>query len=342
MKTTMKDIARECNLTPAAVSLALSGASGRVSEKTRQLVLETAHRLNYMPNRAAISLATQRSGMVGVIMSDLRNTHIASMFMSVTEEVQNRGYSTLCHIVNQGSDEQIYKATCDLIGAGVDGIFFSPTLLAGGEHRASLDKLELSGIPVVCNADFGIKSFGSDVFFDFAAGGHLATNYLLECGHTRVGCVAGPLVYNVTLDRLNGYRRALEEHGLAYEPQLVYEGDYSIQSGGQALAYLLGQKVTAIFSFNDEMAFGLYQSARQYNVRIPEDISVIGCDNVPFSDVLSVPLSTINIPTEQIGRKIANKLINHIEKGDTGEPRTVEWYQPDLILRGSIKKRCTT
>ena len=338
MKATIKDIARACDVTPATVSLALSGAPKRVSPEKRKLIEETARRMHYTPNRAARSLATHASKTIGVIMSDLRNTHLTAMFMALNEVVQASGYSTLCHIVDDSEGATAYDAVREMLGAGVDGVFFAPPAVKGNGNERAIQLLMSANIPVVCNSDYGITGFGADVFFDFNEGGYLATKYLIECGHSRIGCVSGPFQYQVTTQRLDGYKRALSESGIPFDAALVYEGDYTIRSGVDALAYLLGQKATAIFSFNDEMAFGLYQSARHYDVHIPEDVSIIGCDNVPFSNVLNVPLSTVNVPTEIMGHLLADKLINCIELGDPNAPRELVWYKPDLILRGSVRK----
>lgn len=339
MKITIKDIAKECGVSIATVSLALSDKPNRVSQETKTRIIEVVKRLKYTPNRAAVSLVTNRSKLIGVIISDLRNTHISSQFMAIDEELQNHGYTILCHILNEnGSDMQ--KMVNDLVSTGVEGIIFAqPVILTPKKDDVSPGTfLDTAGVPVMCNDDFGLTCPGSDICFNFSKGGYLATKYLIECGHTRIGCLSGPADFHVTKSRLDGYKKALQEAGIPFEEDLIYQGDYSMSSGCKALSYLLGQNATAIFSFNDDMAFGLYQSARNYGVNIPSDISIMGCDNVPFSDVLEVPLSTINVPTEEMGRVLAKELINIIENGGPGERRTI-MYEPALILRGSISRR---
>ena len=166
----------------------------------------------------------------------------------------------------------------------------------------------------------------------------MATRHLVECGHTRIGCVSGTAEFSVTAQRLEGYKRALKEADIPFDEKLVFRGDYTLRSGSRALSYLLGQNATAVFSFNDEMAFGLYQSARQYGISIPGDVSIVGFDNVPFSDVLEVPLSTIDVPTEEMGKSMARELVRIIRENDRGERRTI-MYEPALILRGSVARR---
>jgi LacI family transcriptional regulator len=174
------------------------------------------------------------------------------------------------------------------------------------------------------------------VIFDYYRGGYLATKHLIEYGHEKIGCVSGPPQFKVSRQRLEGYKKALDEHDLPFDESLVYYGDYDMASGSRSLSYLLGKKATAIFSFNDEMAFGLYQSARQYNVRIPEDLSIIGFDDVPFADVMEVPLSTVQVPIDAMGRTIGEKLIEIIE-GPSHSRRVHVEYEPTLLLRGSSR-----
>lgn len=339
MKVTIKDIAKECGVSIATVSLALSGKPSRVSENTRSKIMETVQRLGYTPNRAAVSLATNRSKLIGVIISDLRNTHVSSKFMAIDGELQKNGYTILCCVLNEKRTD-VQKMVNGLLSEGVEGIIFEKPAIIDtvNDNVQSSAFLNTAGVPIMCSDNYGLNCPGADVCFNFEKGGYLAAKHLIDCGHTRIGCVCGPIDFLVTISRLDGYKRALREAGIPFDSKLIYYGDYTLNSGSKALSYLLGQNATAIFSFNDEMAFGLYQSARQYGVKIPGDISIIGFDNVPFSDVLEVPLSTINVPAEEMGKVAARELINIIESNASGKRRTI-MYEPDLILRGSIKRR---
>jgi LacI family transcriptional regulator len=335
----MKDIARECGCSTATVSLALVGRKGRVSPDVARRIQETAARLQYTPNRAAVSLATSRSQLIGVLTSDLRNTHIAALFMTMAEELQQNGYTLICHVLDERHGDT-QRITNELYGMGVEGIIYAQPLYVNPneEYQLLRDFLDNAGVPVICNDEVGLTCAGADVIFDFYQAGYLATKHLIECGHTVIGCVSGPAHYKVSVERLEGYRAALNEAGIPYDPKLVYYGEYSTASAEPALSYLLGQKATAIFSFNDEMAFAIYQSARQYGLRIPGDVSVIGCDNVPFSNVLEVPLSTVHVPTVEMGREMAARLIACIE-GEGPEQREKHVYESALMLRGSVSRR---
>ncbi len=338
MKVTIKDIARECGVSISTVSLAFSDKESRISPKTKAHILEVARRMNYQPNRVAANLASKQSKWIGMIINDLRNTHISSLFMAIDHVTQTKGYSLICHVLSDDFANG-HEVIRNLIASNLAGfIWAKPYTYPENEDSIEIQKIiEQMELPVAAMDDFGFKTPGVNVMFDYQKAGYLATKHLLDSGHTRIGCVTGPMNYKVTQERLRGYQEALREHGIEYNENLVYTGNYAMKSGREALSYLLGQRATAVFSFNDEMAFGLYQSARQYRIKIPEDLSVMGCDNVPFSNVLEVPLSTVHVPIDEMGRIIAQELIKTIEEKGNVKRKTI-LYQPKLLLRGSTRK----
>ena len=339
MKVTIKDIAKECGVSVSTVSLAFSDKESRISKSTKAHILQVANRMNYQPNRVAANLASKQSKWIGMIINDLRNTHIASLFMAIDQVIQPKGYSLICHVLSDDKSNE-YEIIRNLTASNLAGfIWGKPYTYPENEDSIAVQKfIEQMDLPIATMDDFGFKCPGVNVFFDYYRAGYMATDHLIENGHTQIGCITGPMHYKVTQERLKGYQDALEEHGIAYNEGLIYKGDYTMKSGSEALSYLLGQRATALFSFNDEMAFGLYQSARQYRINIPNDLSIIGCDNVPFSNVLEVPLSTIHVPIEEMGRVMGQELIKTIEEKDNAKRKTI-LYQPQLLLRGSTNKQ---
>lgn len=340
MKATIKDIARECGISVSAVSMALSDKPNRISEATRRNVLEVAEKLNYQPNRAAVSLVNRKSKMIGIVVNDVRNTHIASLFMAINREIEGKGYSMVCHIMEKGELSSDTGLINLIASENVAALIWAKSLetdkpeeLEGLRHN-----IERLGIPVLTMDEYGFLNPGVDVCFDYQQGAYLATRHLLELGHRKIGCLAGEKSYHVTQDRIQGYRQALEEFEVRLDEKLFYYGDYTMESGYKALSYLMGQKVSAIFSFNDEMAFGLYQAARNYGIHIPADLSVIGFDDVPFADVMEVPLSTIRVPIVEMGRFIGATVIELLEKEECAGRKKVV-YKPDLLLRGSTRAK---
>lgn len=340
MKVTIKDIAQECGISAAAVSMALSQKPNRISQKTREMVLETAQRLGYQPNQAAVSLATKRSRKIGLIINDLTNPHISALFMAIDRVVQTKGYLLLCHVLADDVAEDGVETVRRMVSNDVAGIIWCKPIEESErpQLKAFMDKLE---VPVVTMDESGFSCRGTDIVYDYVQAAYLATQHLLELGHKRIGCVSGTRNFKVTADRLRGYRKALEEAGVPFDEELIYSGNYALKSGRNSLSYLLGKKVTAIFSMNDEMAFGIYQSARIYGVKIPEQLSVIGCDNVPYGDSLEVPLSTLDVPTEEMGTVIGKRMLELIEgdkEAETGEGRSKIYYRPVLLVKGSTAR----
>ena len=338
MKTTIKDVARESGYSIATVSLALSGKPSRIAQETKEKIIEVAQRLNYTPNQVAVSLATSKSHIIGLIITDMRNAHVASSFMSIDLELQKNQYSLLCSTV---SDEMqpINGGVRNMVACGIEGIIDAQP--EGAEYTPdemeTIRQLKASGLPVVSYDNMHAKDFGVCVNFNYFLGGYMAVKHLIENGHRRIGCVTGQMDYRVTVERLNGYKKALSEAAIPYDPKLVYTGNYEIDSGSSALPYLLGQKVTAIFAFNDQMAFGIYRAARNYGIRIPQDLSIVGFDNVLFSDVLEVPLTSIHIPTDEMGNTIAKEMLDMLKHGKPKEPRIVT-FEPNLMIRGSTAR----
>ena len=337
MKITIKDIAKECGVSVATVSLALSDKPSRVAEKTKKLVREVAEKYNYQPNNAAVSLVSKKSKLIGIVFNDLRNSHISSLFMEINSELEKRGFSMVCHIVDD-SDNDI-NVLHRIAGENISGLIWAKSYALDQEAFDVLDiNVQRLGIPVLTMDDYDFHCAGVNVLYDYYEGGYLATKHLIELGHEKIGCLTGIRSFNVTEARYKGYRKALEEYGLPYDLELVYEGDYTMESGYQALSYLKGKGVTAIFSMNDEMAFGIYRAARAYGMSIPNDVSVVGFDDVPFSDVLEVPLTTIKVPVNQMGTYIGNTLAEYVGKGGAKKRKSIV-YKPQLLIRGSTKKK---
>jgi len=340
MPVTLKDIALECGLSKSTVSLALSDKPTRVAPQTQRRVREVAERLNYHSNQLAVGLATKRSKVVGMILGvdDLRNQYISETFMLISSGLRQMGY-TLIYDTSLDMDNCI-DGIARLLSFGIGGLIFGllEPITPTPEFIQMIDYVYQTGLPVVfysvCTLTKGRGSIVIDI--DYEHGGYIATKHLTDLGHRCVGCVSGNLDYHVSADRLNGYKRALSEAGIPFDEELVYEGDYSMQSGYDALPYLLGQNVTAIFAFNDLMACGIYQAARNYNINIPHHISIVGFDNTYMNDVLSPPLTSVDIHAGENCKSIVDDLIEMIQHGV--KELKVNQVKPNLIVRSSTRR----
>ncbi|MHC1770607.1 MAG: LacI family DNA-binding transcriptional regulator [Flexilinea sp.] len=338
-KTTIKDVAKTSGFSTATVSLALSGKPSRISENTKKKIITVAKDLHYLPSQVAVSLKTKRSKMLGLVMADISNPHVSTVFVGIDTEVRKHGYVLICCTTDR--DGMISPERMEsLIACGIDGLIFSvPSLNEESYEWKALEKtISQSGVPIVSrdNNTFYRKGIGSTLDVNYEEGGYLATRHLLELGHNKIGCVTGIDGMYVTEYRLNGYFRALREFGIEEDHKLVYHGDYEMDSGSSALPYLLGQGVTAVFAFNDNMAFGIYKSARTFGIRIPDNLSLVGFDNVAFDEVLEVPLTSIHFHANEIGTGFAQEIIRLIENKEEKPKRIL--FEPCLMIRGSTKK----
>ena len=344
----MKDIAAACHVSVAAVSIVLSGnvKKGRISEAKKQEILDTARKLNYYPNSAASNLAKGSSRTVGIVINDIRNSHIAEIDTSISRKLQEKGFSVSIYLLDEQKEKDPQELIRQLASRNLCALVWAKSYEPQAEaaNRRFREVIDALGIPVITMDIYDFRSEGVNICFDYEMAGYDAVRYLIECGHRRIGVISGIPTYQVTMDRLKGCRRAHEEAGLNFEPELIFEGDYTMESGSRALSYLMGQHVTAIFAMNDEMAFGVYRSARIYGIRIPGDLSVIGCDNVPFDEVLEVPLTTVGVPAREMGNFIGEQVCRAVEehpedmKNDGINPRRTIYYKPNLYVRGSVRK----
>ena len=340
MRTTIKDVARECGVSTATVSLALSGKTGRVSESTRKKILEAVERMNYIPSSAASSLGKHRTRMVGILSTDIRMHHGANLFMAMIKALQERNYIPVCHILANRNRMQTEEIVNQFTAADVCAIYWGMPFnkYSPEENDRLYSRIGSLGIPVIAVKGYEFTNPGATVYYDFEKAGYIATKHLIDEGHRRIGMITGYPDFRVSVQRSAGYYRALSEAGIDPDPKLVYEGDFSLRSGAQALSYLMGQQVSAIFAHNDEMAIGASRAAKNYGLRIPDDLSVIGSNNIAYDDILETPLSTVAFPVDEMGAFIGEKLCEFAD-GNIPAEHELYYYEPSLYLRGSTAKK---
>jgi len=335
-KTTIKEIARAAGVSPATVSIVLNGKDYRISEKTRAKVVRVANELDYRPKQLAVSLRSQRSRTLGLILPDVSNAFFAEIAKGAEEQAFASGYAViLCNTNDQASRDVLYINL--LIDRHVDGIALTASCpLQGTERSACRKQLALSQTPAVLIDRTPLSDTTSSIMVDHQKGGYLATEYLLEQGHRAVGCITGPLrMYTASL-RYQGYCKALEAYGVARDMRLVEYGHYHMEDGEQAAARLIRHGATAIFACNDLMAYGVYRYAKAQGLSIPEDLSVVGFDDLYFSALPDPPLTTVGQNAWEIGAAAIRKLIALIEnKSEKNESLRAE---PRLVVRSSVAK----
>lgn len=335
MACTIRDIATAAGVSVSTVSLVLREKECRVSEATRQKIQAIAQQMNYVPNQIAVSLVTKKTHTIGLIYSNMLNPFYSEMAVGIERNARQNEHSLL--ICN--CDEQVSRCVENihlLESRCIDGFILQPpeTINDNADQLRELQQtLQRCTTPYVI-LDRAIH----DVYHDYVAadhqlGGSLATEHLVRLGHTRIGCITGSLSDYGSKRRLAGYRAVLDAHNLEFDPNLVYEGLYQIESGYRGALALFQQDVTAIFAFSDLIAVGVQRAASERHVSIPHDLSLVGYDDSSIAPLCSVPLTTIRQPIELIGRRACEILMERMR--DAGRPQHDYYYPPALIQRSS-------
>ena len=315
MSVTIKDVARESGVNTSTVSRALNNGYG-VNHKTRKHVMEVATRLNYRTNQVARGLVTGRSQSIGLVVSDIRNP----FFAEVARGAEDAAYRASCDLVLCNSDLKAEKQMGyfdSLLAKRVGGIVMNS--VAALSH-AQQDQLWAAGVPIVLLNRSSVYRRFSSVLGDNLEGGEIAGNYLIDLGHTKVGHITGPLDHGNLTDRAKGFLKVFRERGLP-EPEVI-RGEHTFAGGYESANRLLApdRKITAIFAGNDVLAFGCIRAAIEKGIRIPDDLSIIGFDNVEMSQITNPPLTTIDQPKYEIGKAAIEMLLNMMAKDGSREP----------------------
>lgn len=333
MRTTIKDIANYTGFSVTTISLVLNNKAKKIPVKTRERIMDAARELNYHPNQLAVGLVKKRTETVGLILSDVSNVFFANLAKGVEDECRRKGWNLiLCNTNDKHERDLSYIQV--LADKGVDGILFCMSQDSDRRGaRESIQMMKRLRLPFVMIDRFLAEAECCSVIVDHRQGGYLAARHLLELGHRRIGCVAGPFGLEDSAERLQGYQRALEEFGVPFREELIYEGWYGRKSGMEAVEPLLEQNVSAIFAFNDMAAYGAYSELRRRGLRVPEDISLVGYDDIFFSELLDVPLTTVRQPIYDMGQEAVKQLVEEVES-KTASHKCIT-FQPELVRRDS-------
>ena len=314
IRTTIKDIARESGVNISTVSRALNGVYG-VHPETREHVLQIADRLHYRPNRVARGLVTGRSHSVALVVSDIRNPYFAEVARGAEDAARAAGSDLVLCNSDLNADKQM-EYVQSLTEKQVDGILMNSVAELNPKQQ---DQLLNCGVPIVLLNRSGVKQTFSTVSADNEAGGAIAAEYLLRLGHRNIAHITGPKRHGNMTDRAKGFLRVVRAGRPAKKVVLIH-GMNSFDGGYDMTRALLAEHpdVTAIFTANDVMAFGSIRACLDVGRRVPEDISLIGFDNVQMSSIVHPPLTTIHQPKYEIGQAAVETLLRHIRSA--GKP----------------------
>ena len=325
----MYDVARLAGVSHQTVSRVLN-LHPSVSPRTRTLVLAAIDELGYRPNSAARTLATGRSKTLGVITLAGTLYGPMSMLYGVEAAARDQGYMLTIVSVRDGEDGALERAVANLHKQRVDGIVAIAPLVSIGESLTALaQQIPLVAVESSPRASLPIVSV------DQAAGARIATDHLLDQGHRTVWHVSGPAGWYESQDRIAGWMAALAAAGAEVPPAL--SGDWSPRSGYEA-GQIIGRmpEVTAVFVANDQMALGVLRALNEHGRRVPNDVSLVGFDDIPESGFFSPPLTTVRQPFDMVGRRSLQTLLSEIESGQAVAGRVV--IAPELIIRESTAR----
>ncbi|MFJ5670135.1 catabolite control protein A [Bacillus safensis] len=313
---TIYDVAREANVSMATVSRVVNG-NPNVKPTTRKKVLEAIDRLGYRPNAVARGLASKKTTTVGVIIPDISSIFYSELARGIEDIATMYKYNIILSNSDQNTDKELHLLNT-MLGKQVDGIVF----MGGNITDVHVEEFKRSPVPIVLAASVEEQAQTPSVNINYEQAIYDSVQLLVEKGHKRIAFVSGPMSEPInSVRKLAGYKRALEEAGIAFDNSLVAEGDYSYDSGIETLAHLLEQsdKPTAVIAATDEMALGVIHGAQDRGVSIPEDLEVIGFDNTRLSLMVRPQLTTVVQPTYDIGAvamRLLTKLMNKEQVDD--------------------------
>jgi len=329
---TLRDVAAAAGVHPATASRALNPETRLlVSEETAQRVVAAAGQLGYRPNPVARSLRTRRSNTVGVLIPDLNNPIFPPIVRGLEDKLAAAGYVAL--LGNTDADAGRERTIFEQMRARhVDGF----VLATATQHDRLLTEAAEAGVPVVLMNRLSQDCSFPSVSVDNEQGARMAVTHLARLGHTRIAHIAGPLEASTGAGRLRGFRDGMASHALKVDEDLIaYASKYTVEEGLRCFSELLalGANFTAVAAANDMLAVGCYAALDEHALSCPEDVSVIGFNDMPFIDRLKPPLTTVRFPHYQLGTEAAQLLLDRINGGN--EPVKILYLAPELVVRGS-------
>ena len=332
---TIKDISQEAKVSIATVSKVLNGDYSKVSEETKLRVLSVAKRLHYRPNLLARSLVNRKSTLLGLVVPDIANPYYADMCRGISDKAQQHKLSTLISNTDRQPQSE-HSAVRTMVEYNVAGVVLIGMYKNVSDH---LDTLKHYNIPYVV-VDYHEPGMDFTVYVDDYSGSHEAVSYLVEKNHRVIGYISGFPEQGHPRDyRLQGYQQALKDAGLPLDPFLIENGRFNIETGYQKAITLLqrNQDITAIACGNDLIALGAFQALREYGRRIPEDISLVGFDDVYLSTTMEPRLTTVRQPAYELGIAAGKMLAQQI-RGENLEEKNI-CFKPTLIKRDTVSAR---
>jgi LacI family transcriptional regulator/LacI family repressor for deo operon, udp, cdd, tsx, nupC, and nupG len=329
-KPTVEDVANLAEVSTATVSRVFSGAA-KVNQDTRDKVLYAAKKLNYQPNRVASRLRGKgsQSKVLGLIVTDLQNPFFSDIARGVGDiAYKNENGVIVCNTDEDSEKERFYLET--LLSEKVAGLIIAPTI----GNKEYLKKVKQT-IPFV-TVDRDISEIDVDsVLVDNEEGAYLAVKRFADLGHKRIGIICGIKGITTTKERLNGYKKALREYGIPVKEELIFYGNSKENGGVKGIQHLLGleESPSAIFSTNNLMTLGIYEELYRQDVQVPEDVAIIGFDDMSWATALNPALTAVRQPSYDLGTSAVELLLKRL--AEPNRPISNLMLKSELIIRQS-------
>ncbi|GAF37720.1 LacI family DNA-binding transcriptional regulator [Lentilactobacillus farraginis] len=335
MNYTMKDIAQRANVSVSSVSLVLNNKPSRIPKETKNKIRKIAEELNYRPNSAAVFLSKKISYNIGLIVPDITNPFFAFLTKTIDERLRASNYSTLFADSNNSFEREV-QIINNMISHGVDGILLVPSnkffYQPHNKLQEMIDNLNKPLILLNASSDLRVNS----VNFDNVLGAIMATEELIKYGHKSIAFIKGKDHFVNAPERYQGYKDALKKNDILLNPNYVFEGDYTIQSGYQVAPNIFNQRdITAILSSNDLMLFGIIKWAKEHRENVFKRFSMVGFDNNPYTEIIEVPLTTIDQEIGKMADKAIDLLLTILREKVRDSKQII--IKPRIIRRNSIK-----
>ena len=322
-------VARKAKVSTATVSRTMNGV-GNVRPETAKRVWDAVRALQYHPNASARSLGSGRSRILGLIISDICNPFFPDLVKSFEDAALARGYEILLTNTNYDPD-RMARCAQRMLERRVEGV----AVMTSEMDQGMMEELANRSIPVVCLDSGVVENRISSIRVQYPHGIAEAIQYLYDLGHRRIGFLSGPANLASARVRRSAFLKGLRKHHIAIEPELIQEGNHKI-AGGEAAAHkllALSRPPTAILASNDLTAIGALRAIQQRGLRVPEDISLVGFDDIELSQLTGPPLTTIQLSRTEIGQKAFHALLTLLQgKSQRGEEYPVETH---LVVRQS-------
>lgn len=332
-KVTIYDISKKLKISAATVSRALNN-NPKISQKTRELVAKTADEMDYKQNRLAQALKSGRTNNVGVIVPYINRSLFSSVIRGIEEELTPHGYHVIICQTHEEVANEVEQLNA-LLNTQIDGIFMSVSKTT--DDTEHIERVLETNTPLVFFDRKKIIPGVSSVVLDDFKGGYLATEHLIKQGCKRIAHLTGDFNLEIYKNRYEGYKAALKKYGLESHPDHVIQASSKIESGIEAVTQLWNSKIKpdAIFAAGDYVALGAIQELKNRNIKIPEEVCIVGFSNEPFTKYMELSITSVDQTPQLMGKIAAQVFLEQVKEGQTLSIEKKVVLPPELVVRNS-------